>query len=254
MGSKAKEEERRFILEVIEMYHSLPALWNTKSKEYSNRNKKNEQYDELLGKYKEKYPNADRKQLISRLNSLRTNFRKELKKINDSKRSGAGTSDVVEPTLWYFNEIKFLIGIEKPCESQNIREIENDSQGQDIADNNYSDVPTTEGKKKEDNHPKKKQKLEDIRKEVLLLAREQLQKPDSEYDKIAAAWAVELAKMEPGQQLFAKKGVNDILFEGQLGTLHKNSIKINEICPGNSQTTPNLSVTFFPQSHTSNSS
>lgn len=125
MGSKAKEEERTFILELIEVYHSLPALWNTKSKEYSNRIKKNEQYDELLQKYKEKYPEADKKQLISKLNSLRTNFRKELKKINDSERSGVGISDVVEPTLWYFNEMKFLIGIEEPCSSQNTMENEN---------------------------------------------------------------------------------------------------------------------------------
>ena len=46
-------------------------------------------------------------------------------------------------------------------------------------------------------------------------------------DKIAAAWAVELRKMDPQQQLFAKKAINEILFEGQMGTLHRNSIKIN---------------------------
>ena len=33
-------EERKFILEVIEVYRSLPALWNVKSKDYSNRTKK----------------------------------------------------------------------------------------------------------------------------------------------------------------------------------------------------------------------
>lgn len=54
-----------------------------------------------------------------------------------------------------------------------------------------------------------------------------MEKPDSEYDKIAAAWAVELEKMKPDQQLFAKNGITDILFEGQLGTLRRHSIQIN---------------------------
>ena len=37
---ESKEDERKLILECIEVYHSLPALWNVKSKDYSNRIKK----------------------------------------------------------------------------------------------------------------------------------------------------------------------------------------------------------------------
>jgi hypothetical protein len=40
MATKAKEDERKFILECIEVYHSLLTLWNVKSKDYSNRIKK----------------------------------------------------------------------------------------------------------------------------------------------------------------------------------------------------------------------
>jgi hypothetical protein len=40
MATKPKEDERKFILERIEVCHSLPALWNVKSKDYSNRIKK----------------------------------------------------------------------------------------------------------------------------------------------------------------------------------------------------------------------
>jgi hypothetical protein len=36
-ATKPKSDERKFILERIELYHSLPALWNVKSKDYSNR-------------------------------------------------------------------------------------------------------------------------------------------------------------------------------------------------------------------------
>ena len=86
MVTKAKEDEREFILECIEVYHSLPALWNVKSKDYSNRMKKNEQYEHLLRKYRERFPDADKDQLIKKFNSLRTNFRKELKRIKDTEK------------------------------------------------------------------------------------------------------------------------------------------------------------------------
>ena len=71
MATKAKEDERKFILECIEVYHSLSALRNVKSKDYSNIIKK-EQYEHLLRKYIERFPDADKNQLIKKFNSLRT--------------------------------------------------------------------------------------------------------------------------------------------------------------------------------------
>jgi hypothetical protein len=73
----------------------------------------------------ERFPDADKNKLIKKFNSLHTNFRKELKRIKDSeeKKSGTGADDVVEPTLWYFEEMKFLIGQEEPCTSLNTIQI-----------------------------------------------------------------------------------------------------------------------------------
>jgi hypothetical protein len=120
-------DERKFLLEVIEVYSSLPALWDNKSTDYSNRTKKNEQYDQLLQKYNERYPEADRKALVKKINSLRTNFRKELRRIKNSERSGAGTDEIVEPTLWYFEEMKFLSDLEEPTESISTMSVEEES-------------------------------------------------------------------------------------------------------------------------------
>jgi hypothetical protein len=58
----------------------------------------------------EVFPDADKNQLVKKLNFLRTNFRKELKWIKDSEKSGTGGDDIVEPTLWYYEEIQFLLG------------------------------------------------------------------------------------------------------------------------------------------------
>lgn len=139
MAANGKEDERKFILECIELYRTLQALWNVKCKEYSNRMKKNEQYEQLLHKYREYYSEADKAQLVKKFNSLRTNFRKELKRIKDSEKSGTGVDDVIiEPTLWYFEDMKFLIDQEEPCTSQNTIQIADDDKEE--AEDDINDV------------------------------------------------------------------------------------------------------------------
>lgn len=146
MTAKVKDE-RKFILECIEVYRSLPALWNVKIKDYSNRIKKNEQYDQLLRKYREYYPDADKSQLVKKFNSLRTNFRKELNRIRESEKSGAGTDDIIEPTLWYFAEMQFLVGQDEPSASQStIQKEDNDKEeieNIDDVDSNGSKTTST---------------------------------------------------------------------------------------------------------------
>jgi len=79
------KEDREFILECLEVYKSLPALWKVKSDDYSNRVKKDAAYTVLVDKFKEKYPNFTRDDAKKKINSYRTNYRKELKKVLDSK-------------------------------------------------------------------------------------------------------------------------------------------------------------------------
>ncbi|KAF5277911.1 hypothetical protein FQA39_LY06063 [Lamprigera yunnana] len=64
-------------------------------------------------------------------------------------------------------------------------------------------------------------------KETRTLAHKHLLEPLIDFDKIGSAWAVELEKMMSQQQMFAKKAIDDILFEGQMGTLRRDSVQIN---------------------------
>lgn len=99
MSSK-KESERKFLLEVIEVYRTLPSLWRIKSEDYSNRSKKNEDYAILLSKYHEHFPSATLEDLKKRINNLRTSFRNELRKVNKHATSGAGSEDLYESQVW----------------------------------------------------------------------------------------------------------------------------------------------------------
>jgi len=65
--------------------------------------------------------------------------------------------------------------------------------------------------------------------ELISLACEHLQKPEDEFLIMAKAWAIDLSKMDPEQLLLAKKKINDIIFEGLSGNLHRPSVKINAI-------------------------
>lgn len=49
---------------------------------------------------------------------MRSNFRKELKKIKDSIRSGADAEDVYVPSTWMYEELKFLADCETPDRSK----------------------------------------------------------------------------------------------------------------------------------------
>lgn len=117
--------DRDFVTDFIALYKSLPCLWKIKSKEYTNRNLKNEAHNKLVDFCKSINPAANREFVIKRIQSFRGSFRKELRKVAASKRSGAGTEEIYEPTLWYFNLLLFTLDQEQPTPSlSNMEQIE----------------------------------------------------------------------------------------------------------------------------------
>lgn len=105
-----------FLVEFIEEYKKFPCLWRIKSEEYRDRNLKNKAYEHLLNKMKEVDADANIQMVKNKIDSMRGCFRKELKKIKDSQRSGAGEEDIYTPHLWYFKNLIFLKDQETPRE------------------------------------------------------------------------------------------------------------------------------------------
>ncbi|KAL4085314.1 hypothetical protein QTP88_027173 [Uroleucon formosanum] len=97
-----------FWREFINLYRELPAVWKIKSDDYKSRDLKSECYVKLIDKLKELEPTADINCTKRKINTLRSNFRRELKKQINSRKSGAGSDDMYEPTVWYFNDLEFL--------------------------------------------------------------------------------------------------------------------------------------------------
>lgn len=123
------KKEKEFITEFIELYKSFLCLWKIKSKEYSDRNAKSQAYDILAEKMQTVDRSANRETVVKKINSMRTTYRKELKKVLDSERSGAGADDIYVPHLWYYELLSFLRDQETPrgCVS-NMDYEENESQ------------------------------------------------------------------------------------------------------------------------------
>lgn len=53
-------------------------------------------------------PDATEKTVKSAIVSLRSCYRKEQRKIKESKKSGAGADEIHKPKLWYFPMLNFL--------------------------------------------------------------------------------------------------------------------------------------------------
>ncbi|KAE9543690.1 hypothetical protein AGLY_002086 [Aphis glycines] len=263
MANKINNED--FWREFIHLYRSLPATWKIKSDMYKDRVLKQECYIKLTEKLKEIDPSADINTTKKKLNTLRSNYRRELKKVIASKKSGAGTDDIYLPSVWYFEELEFLRDHEIQISGTSTMEEDSEEtflntttatqQSQDITlENTQEDIfvknhfetplstqdqPPAKKKKKENSEEKRKN-------ELLELACERLQRTSSDAEILAKSWAIELQKLDTEQQLFAQKAISDILFEGCLKTLHRNSVKINHSCVCSRSSTPSTFVSSMP--------
>ncbi|KAJ8941996.1 hypothetical protein NQ314_010223 [Rhamnusium bicolor] len=108
---------KEFISGLIALYRDNPCLWKTTIPEYTNKNIKNKCYKGLVDYSKQFFKEADKKFVQQKLQNLRTAFRKEFKKVEDSNRSGVGTDDLYVPKLWYYDLLLFTNNDVIPCSS-----------------------------------------------------------------------------------------------------------------------------------------
>ncbi|KAJ0170296.1 hypothetical protein K1T71_014224 [Dendrolimus kikuchii] len=220
--SSVRQKERKFLIEIIQLYRSLPVLWNVNIKEYHDRQKKNNAYNILLRKYRQMYPEATKEDVKKKFNSLRTNYRKELKKYHEWTNSG--NKGEYQPSSWYFEEMSFLE--EQHCDSNLSNIIDNiEREDRVTEDATTSDDAQTPNKVlKTISRPNKFKKLN----MDLELPMKRIKLELDEYQNWAMVCAADLKRMEPMQQIYAKKAIADILMGGQLGLLNRNSVQLHD--------------------------
>jgi len=82
------------LLVFMETYQSLPELCDLENINYSNQFKKAAAYDVLVEKFKVIEPHANREAVTKKMNNLRSSFRKELRRVEESKKSGSSVDSV----------------------------------------------------------------------------------------------------------------------------------------------------------------
>ncbi|XP_076057232.1 uncharacterized protein LOC143034769 [Oratosquilla oratoria] len=229
----------------IDIYRSEPSIWRIKSKEYSDRQKKAAAYERLAKKLREVEPEADRETVVKKINNIRSTYRRELKKVVSSKKSGCGAEDVYTPRLWYFNLLQFLSDQELPSHSVStlddspiqeveISECEADSRpvtpktSLEASTSCQTNEPTlvsncTEsGALTKSKKPQRKRKV-DQTDAVLSLIGEHFKssRPEDYFDIMGKNFATTLRHVAKDQRLYAVKLMNDVLFEAQLGNLNR---------------------------------
>ncbi|KAJ8866805.1 hypothetical protein PR048_032666 [Dryococelus australis] len=86
----------------------MPPLWKVRSDCYKNKQFKEDFYKQLTKLLKESEPDASFTDTKRKINSLRSTYRLELKKVEASKKLGDALMDVYTPILWYFNDLEFF--------------------------------------------------------------------------------------------------------------------------------------------------
>lgn len=104
-----EDRNNEILRKFIEKYKSLPILWDRSLPAYMNKEKRNIALAKLLKIYHKIKPDANHYDVRRKINTLRCNFRKELRKMS--------TQAVYQPTSWVFHALKFLDFSQQPPNS-----------------------------------------------------------------------------------------------------------------------------------------
>ncbi|CAG2238693.1 unnamed protein product [Mytilus edulis] len=150
-------------LDFIDLYGNEPSLWDVTSQVYHDKIERKRALQRIDGKI-----NIGVDKINKRINNLRTYYKREMNKVEDSKRSGAGTCEIYE-SKWpmYQSMDKFLrTQVRKRVSKSNINS--STTEGDDNADDSGSDSVTANSSTSSTTAKKRKQMSKDNKSDLLL--------------------------------------------------------------------------------------
>ncbi|KAG8224830.1 hypothetical protein J437_LFUL002277 [Ladona fulva] len=227
-----------FLARFIELYHDLPALWNVGDADYTNRAKRSEAWDTLVEFTRSRIRDADLPFVKKKLESIRASFRKELRRVKESRRSGVPEEYVYKPTLWYYDLLLFTaftpdqesLGTSK----SNLKiEFEEDHAVLNGPESRIETKTREEPRDPEEqisNHvlqsrPRKRKKLKKSptahlwRQSLIQKVITSSSKRDDEYDTLGKTYAAKLRRMPASQRDLADRLIHEVLFRGLMNNL-----------------------------------
>ncbi|CAJ0936523.1 unnamed protein product [Ranitomeya imitator] len=251
-----------FVRELIEMYRSLPCLWQIKSADYSNRNKKREAFAKLVALFKQHNlsKKVDESVVRKKIQGLRTVYKKELNKVVRSNKSGAATDEVYVPSLWYFDLLGFtrdqelqrtmassmrqtldeypVIPTDTPVGDQDRHDDPSTPTSEDLLEDEPSRAEATEGSSEDPapstpntayvprriNNGRRRKDTVSPSTELVTLAKQMLsQQSNSTVDSFANFAADRLGKLQDTQRIHAERVIFETLSKAAAGQLDERS-------------------------------
>ena len=99
MSIAVVEWKREEVRSLIAAYREQPCLWNVKSKTYKDRNAKDMALKKVYNEMQIIDDNITFESMKIKIHTIRSQFKRELKLIRESKKSGTSTFDVYSPKL-----------------------------------------------------------------------------------------------------------------------------------------------------------
>ncbi|KAJ8722592.1 hypothetical protein PYW07_003772 [Mythimna separata] len=257
---------KAIIAELISQYQAHPCLWKVKSAEYKNKILKDSAYDELIDFCKRKgFEEANRDFVVKKIQSLRCSFRKELRKLTDSQRSGS--KKLYKPTLWYFDNLLFTK--DQELHTSNDQELLTSNMSNTEEDVNLEDEGLSNDDDTNSSHEEEEQnKIYDAtietdatpyfqrnKRKFVPMHQRDIAETLSEFDITGMNVARKLAKMDPLEAIYAESIINKVLTKGLLNKLkedidlcdnHCNRRTVSPVCENRTATTSMLQFRSVP--------
>nr|XP_049707832.1 uncharacterized protein LOC126056943 isoform X1 [Helicoverpa armigera] len=226
---------REFWHEFLQMYRSYPCLWDVKDPSYLRKDVKREAYAVLLAKVNEVDPTATLDTVKKKIDSFRTAFRREEKKVILSMHSGALDSEIYSPTLWYYRELEEFLG-NNTEEHRNLiisrASCNNEDECRMVEFQVRLDEATLSEESEEEKYTppsKKRMKITDIRSEhqPSRIFAQSIPVPQTDIEDdchtFAANIKVQMRELNKDQKFIAQKLISDVIFLARTNRLNFNS-------------------------------